>query len=359
MSIEFQLAFACPHEMVREPAMLSSNGVTLQTSHTVVGGVKVYMNDREIPPEGLQTPAKLLAGAPGAYRVYPDARTFGITYKGMTKEIELSVGLHTTASLAHTLSKLFDGVVVSDKDGRLLFEDRLQLGIGSRISLSGDSLETLGFSGQRASSGKEIAPPWGIGLRDGYMTVSYPRFFYPVKQRNNNRFEVTYTTEANRCRRCMATRVENDVRVDGNGYFQMIRDEDHLYQSCLKALLTGLGSNPQHRWYGSQIMKMVGKKGSASAGGIVADEIRRVLDTHSNLQTQQAKYQTVTTKERLYRVVDVQVQQHRKDPTTFMCKVVVQNFSGAPVSLSIVYTAPGASSLVRRDGVLVNSMGSF
>jgi len=359
MSIEFQLAFACPHEMIREPVLLSSDGVTLQTSHTVVGGVKVYMNDREIPPEGLQTPARLLAGAPGAYRVYPDARVFGITYMGMTKEVELDVGLHTTKDLAHTLGKLFGGVVVSDEGGRLLFEDRLQLGVGSRISLSGSSLETLGFSGQRASSGQEIAPPWGIGLRDGYMTVSYPRFFYPVKQRNNNRFEVTYTTEANRCRRCMATRVENDVRVDAAGHFQMIRDEDHLYQSCLKALLTDLGSNLQHRWYGSQIMKMVGKKGNASVGGVISDEINRVLETHKDIQAQQAKYQSVTTKERLYRVVDVRVQQHRKDPTTYLCNVVVQNYSGAPVTISIVYTAPGASALVRRDGVVVNSMGSF
>ena len=359
MSIEFQLAYTCPHQMVREPAELAADGKTLQTSQTCVGGVEVYMNGTRIPNEGLHSKATLMSKEAGPYRIYPDARTFAITYEGMTKEVELDIGVHKCAKIAHTLNKLFDGVDVSDKNGRLYFEDRLNVGAVSEIVLSGSALETTGFGSRRAARGKEVVPPWGLGLRDGYITVSYPQFFSKPKQAKNARFEVTYFTEAHRCRRCMATRVENDLRYDSDGLLDMVENEDHLYQACLKALLTHLGSNLEHKWYGSNIMKMIGKKANGGVSSIISQEIRRVLETHISLQEKQSKYQSVTMKERLYRVVRVNVQQHRTDKTVFMCEVVVQNYSGTPVSLSIVYTAPGAAGLVRKDGVVVNSLGGY
>ena len=359
MSVEFQLAYTCPHQMVLEPAKLLGDGKTLQTTQTCVGGIKVYMNGIAVPSSGLQSRASLIASEAGPYRIYADARDLAISYDGFTKEVSLDVGVHRCAKIAHTLNKLFEGVEVSDKDGRLYFEDKLNQGKSSRITLSGSAAASIGFSKQRSGVGKEVAPPWGVALREGFTTVSYPQFFYKPKQRNNARFEVTYFTEAHRCRRCMATRVENDMRHDGDGLLKLIKDEDVLYQSCLKALLTNLGSNLQHKWYGSNIMKMIGKKASGTAVALITEEIRRVLDTHKSLQEQQTKYQNVSMKERLYKVISVNVQQHRVERTTFLCEVLVQNFSGSPVRLSIVYTAPGAYGLVRKDGVVVNSLGSF
>lgn len=359
MSVEFQLAYTCPHQMVLEPALLLSDGKTLQTSQTCVGGIKVYMNGIEVPSTGLQSKARLIASDAGPYRIYADARTFSITYDGMTKEVELDIGVHKCAKLAHTLNKMFEGVDVSDSKGRLLFEDRLSEGRASKIQLNGSALTTLGFSKRRTAYGKEVAPPWGVALREGYTTVSYPQFFYKPKNRNNARFEVTYFTEAHRCRRCMATRVENDLRHDVQGRLVLITGEDLLYQSCLKALLTHLGTNLEHRWYGSNIMKMIGQKASGNAVSLITEEIRRVLDTHKSLQEKQTKYQKVSMEERLYKVASVSVQQHRVDKTVFMCEVIVQNYSGSAVRLSIVYTAPGAFGLVRKDGVVVNSLGEF
>ena len=359
MSIEFQLAYTCPHQMIREPAVLGEDGRTLQTSQTCVGGIEVYMNGTQVPSEGLHSNAKLVSGVVGPYRIYPDARTFGITFEGITKEVELDVGVHKCAKIAHLLNKLFDGLSVTDKGGRLFFEDNLNIGSTSKINLSGSALQTTGFDKRRAAQGKTVVPPWGVGLRDGYLTVAYPQFFSRPKQANNARFEVTYFTEAHRCRRCMATRVENDLRYDQDGLLDMIKDEDHLYQACLKALLTKLGTNLQHKWYGSSIMEMIGSKANGAVVSAITQEIRRVLDSQIAMQSKQSEYQPVTMKERLYRVVSVNVQQHRKDKTVFLCEVIVQNYSGTPVRLSIVYTAPEAFGSVRKDGTIVNSLGGY
>lgn len=359
MSVEFQLAYTCPHEMIREPANLADDGVTLVTSQSALGDIRVYMNDIEVPQEGLQSPARLVAGTAGPYRVYADARTLSIEYGGVQKELELPVGVLPAEAIIDKMTPLFPEIAMKVDRGRLYFEDKLHVGAASSIKISGSAAETLGFSGQRASHGRMVVPPWGVGMRDGVITVSQPQFFYAPKQRNNARFEVSYFTQANKCRRCMATRVENDFRVDPGGRLQLINDEDLLYQACLKALLTELGTNLQHTWYGSNIMTLVGSKVHTGIASVISSEIQRVLETHIGIQEQQAKYQNVTMKERLYRVAKVNVQQHAKDPTTFLCEVIVQNYSGTPVRLNIVYTAPGAHSLVRENGAVVGSLGSF
>ena len=104
---------------------------------------------------------------------------------------------------------------------------------------------------------------------------------------------------------------------------------------------------------------MIGRKAKGDAVALITDERRRVLDTQMNLQEKQSAYQDVTLKERIYKVISVKVQQHRTERTVFLCEVMVQNYSGATVSLSIVYTAPEAYGLVRKDGAIVNSLGDF
>ena len=360
MSVEFQLAYTCPHEMIREPARLAPDGVTLITSQTALSeGVRVYMNDVEVPAEGLQSPATLIAGSAGPYRIFADARDLEVVYQGVSKGLELPIGSIKASELAKLMDRLFDEVEVTVTNGRLQLKDNKEVGKTSAVKVSGRAAETVGFSGQRVARGREVAPPWSVGLRDRFLTVSYPRFAYPPKQRNNVRFEVSYFTEAHRCRRCMATRVENDFRVDANGELRLINNEDLLYQSCLKALLTERGSNPQHSWYGSTIMNLIGTKAVGGMASVISSEIKRVLDTHKGLQEQQANYQNVTMEERLYSVRDIQVMRHQNDPSTFMCEVVVQNYSGKPVRLSVVYTVPGANGMITSGGKVIKQMGSY
>lgn len=360
MSVEFQLAYTCPHEMIREPARFAPDGVTLITSQTTLSeGVRVYMNGVEVPAEGLQSSASLVAGSPGPYRIFADAQDLELTYQGVTKRLQLPLGSHKAQDIAKLMDRLFDGVAVTVNDGRLHLKDVLHTGVASAVGVSGGAAETIGFSGQRVARGREVVPPWTVGVRDRFLTVSYPRFAYPPKQRNNVRFEVSYFTEAHRCRRCMATRIENDFRVDEGGRLRLVDNEDLLYQSCLKALLTELGSNLQHTWYGSNIMNLIGSKAVGGMASVISSEIRRVLETHKGLQEQQANYQTVSMEERLYSVRDIQVMRHQNDPSTFMCEVVVQNYSGKPVFLSVVYTVPGANGMITSGGKVIKQMGSY
>ena len=72
------------------------------------------------------------------------------------------------------------------------------------------------------------------------------------------------------------------------------------------------------------------------------------------LQNQQAKYQQVTFKERLYSVLSVDVKRHVQDPTTFMVGVVVQNASGEAINLNIVFTVPEVVALMGKNGLMLS-----
>ena len=125
----------------------------------------------------------------------------------------------------------------------------------------------------------------------------------------------------------------------------MVEDENLLYQAALKTVLTVKGSNPYHEWYGTSIMTRIGHKIVANVAGVINDEIGKALEKFKGLQASQAKYQTVSLKERLLKVVSLSVLPHVDDPTMFMIDMVVANAAMEPIKLTIVYTVPGAIAL--------------
>jgi phage baseplate assembly protein W len=167
--------------------------------------------------------------------------------------------------------------------------------------------------------------------------------------------KVTYSVPVQRCQRCRATFVENDFRFDQSGSSILIRNEDLLYQAALKILLTDRGSNPFHPWYGTSIRERIGSKALMGVSSVLSEDVRQALSRMQALQTEQAKYQVVTFKERLYGILGVTVKRYQQDPTTFMIDVTVQNASSEPIALNIAYTAPEVVALMGTNGLMLGT----
>lgn len=255
----------------------------------------------------------------------------------------------TAQQVIDLFQPLTNNILIENVRGHLVFTDVAEVGQRSRIKVSGTAIEALGFDFQSGARGAVVFPPWTLEKRQDRIINRFPRFTRPVKQAAN--FRVTYTVPVERCLRCGATFVENDYRFDIRGEPLLIENEDLLYQAALKILLTGQGSNPFHPFYGSKLRSRIGTKAVGTITTLINEDVRLSLRNMQRLQTEQAKFQRVSAKERLVTILSVNVSPHEQDPSAFLVDVVVANGSGEPISLNIVFTVPGAIALAGSNGL--------
>lgn len=366
MSRDLQLAFLCPHVIGEERVLLDADRVTLYTSKPISGtaSLRVVANDSYTvsPFTGVVTPAEVRSYRREPYRITLATRFLTVTTGAGTATVELPSGyLSADQMLALITAKAGGLVTVTAPDGYLTVTDKGDPGASSRLQLSGSSLEPMGFDLQSGDKGKVVLPPWRLFSRNvvnpedavdslGY----YIQFTKPVKQ--GTYFSVTYPVAPYHCLRCLTTEVENDYHFDAQGSALMVENENLLYQSCLKIILTDLKSNIYHPWYGSSLKSLIGTKvlGGSAAG--IRQSVNTALQNFQNLQNSQSKYQRITAKERLFSVDNIGVLQSPKDPTAFLIEVSVRNYSSDQVDISIVFTAPGTFAL---PGTNQLSLGSF
>ena len=377
VSRDIQIGHPCPHLIIEEVVALEADQKSLTTRAPVssANSVRIMVNNETyIPPGGLYSRAAL-SGAVGPYRIErcvgftgPDGNTLTVqaSQGTVTVSLPLSGRMSADALVRHLrLTSLQSVVAVNVIGGAVTFTDIHEVGPRSIVRVSGDGATALGFV-QRGTRGKEIYPGWTLVSRsDVYPSTAprglipiparYPRFKKPVP--NASDFKVTYAAMPERCPRCEATYIENDYRFNQVGDIRTIVNEDLLYQSCLKVILTRRGSNPYHTGYGSEIMKRIGRKRMTAAAGAIRQDIITALREVMSLQAGQRKFQQVTNRERLYRVEDVSVTPSASDPTTFVVGVSVTNGSNQPVSLNIVYSAPGAVALAGSNGQALGVSG--
>lgn len=371
MSREIQAGFPCPHLLIEEPVPLAADRQSLFTKAPVANqsSVRVLANDSQyIPPEGLLSQASISASVPGPYRILKCEGTTGllgnlfvVQTKSGTVEVALPVGERVSLQdilKALRASPLFNLVSISDKEGSLVLTDLNWAGPESFVRVSGQGAGFLGFR-QTGARGAQVYPPWSLaakpdpfpGVRPpGFNLVParYPKFSSPVV--GNPTLKVTYVAMPERCPRCGGTYVENDWRFSPLGEVVEIRNEDLLYQACLKALLTVQGSNPYHPNYGSKITTRIGSKASGSAALIIQEDVQQALQGVQNLQQKQRKYQSLSNEETLYRIDSVSVKPAAADPTVFFVDVAVRNASNKPVVISTVFSVPGTIALAGTNG---------
>jgi len=255
------------------------------------------------------------------------------------------------------LSATNDLVIVTDENSSLSLVERAEAGPSSFIRVSGGGSEALGFR-QVGARGAQVYPGWGLesrldvypSIRNGApaLPIRYPKFTAPL--RGNPTVKVSYVSSPERCPRCGGTFVENDWRFDPRGEVITIQDEDLLYQACLKAVLTVRGSNPFHPGYGSTVSSRIGSKALGASAALVREDVQRALQQVRSLQKRQRQYQPVTNRELLFSIQSVDVRTSEFDPTVFFLEVTVRNGSQKPVSLSTVFSVPGAVALAGAAG---------
>jgi hypothetical protein len=181
------------------------------------------------------------------------------------------------------------------------------------------------------------------------ISIRYPRFLAPIK--GNPVFKVSYATYIQRCRRCRATGIENDVHLAVSGEPITIRNENLLNQGVLKMVITRKGSNPFHPELGSTIIDRIGSKATGAVRMSINEDVTRAVMLFQRLQGAQGKVQEISLKERLYSVLSVTTNPGVDDPTVVQTNIVAQNASGQPVFISTVFAAPGAAALVGTNGL--------
>lgn len=372
MSVEIQIAFPCPHLVVEEPVALGSDRQTLTPKAPMANqnSVRILANNRYyIPNTGLYSQAILVGAVSGPYRIRrcvdligPDGNLITITTSGGTVSIRLPEGDRVTTAAVEKAIRIAVGTVVQvgiTPTGAIALADINSVGADSFVRVEGKGATAIGFTTQTGARGKMLYPPWRLVNRDTVQYPSYlrgltppptkyPEFLLPLK--GNPDLKVTYATLGEQCPRCRGTFVENDWRFNPQGEVILIDNENLLYQACMKALLTVKGSNVFHPFYGASILDRIGSK---LVGGVllqIQEDVRAALQNVRVVQSKQQQYQIVTDKERLYAILAANVRPGN-DPTAVLVNVTVQNASAEPISLSIVFTVPGAVALAGSNGL--------
>lgn len=353
MSKDVQLGWPCPHITIEEPVVLGSDRQTLETRQPVgaAGLVRIMVNNElYLPAGGLYSAARLRGASSGPFHILSGENIVTVSGSTETATVELPTGFRVkTNEVIKTIRPYLTDVSLENVNGHLVLTDGAAIGPGAQVKVTGTAASALGFGDQYRASGRELYPPWQLVTRPDTITNRYPIFLKPVK--TNPNFKVTYSVPPQRCLRCGGTFIENDWRFTLQGDVIFIEDENLLQQAALKILLTRRGSNAYHTWYGTELMSRIGSKAVGAVAALVKDDVVQALNRMQTAQETQARYQQVTPKERLYRVASVDVKPHVDDPTAYLVDVVAYNASGDPVSVTVVFTVPGAAALMGSNGL--------
>jgi phage baseplate assembly protein W len=353
MSKDIQLVHRCPHQTVEERVFLAADRRSLPVIQPVANAlsVRVLVNNQvQIPSFGLFSQGQLYSAQSGPYRILLNENQFVIRSRTEVVTLDLPISSRVeTSALVKQINTASQNILAENIRGYLVLTDTGSMGRESVVAVSGRAVPLLGFANQIRAVGRQVYPGWSLAQRaDPTITNRFPRFLSQIK--NNPVFKVTYTVPQQRCLRCGTSTIENDWRADSQGDTLMIENEDLLHQLALKILLTTKGTNPFHDWYGTQLRSRIGTKAIGIVGSLIEEDVRRALEAVQRLQVEQANFQAVSFKERIYTINDVRVIPHAQDPTTFLVDVFVSNASQEPINLSVIFTVPQVVTLMGSDG---------
>lgn len=354
MSFDFRLTRRCPHLTVGERVILADDRRSLPTSQPVgsLSSVTITANDTTIPPGGLFSAARLTSSRSGPYRVQLKDTDLTVSSNTTTGTVTVPRGSRiTTDTIVNQFNALGTTILAQNVNGHLAFTEQDSLGRQSRLKVTGGVVRELGLDFQVQAFGKQLYPSWNFVRRsDPTIDNRFPRFDSPVN--GNPVFKVTYSSPVERCRRCQGSSIENDYQIDPRGNYITIENEDLLNQASLKILLTLEGSNPFHTWYGTRLRTRIGQKAASALQALINEEVSRALETLQQQQVSQSRFQTVTFRERLYRIDSVRTLPLANDPTTFIINVSVRNASQEPINLSVLFAVPNTVVLINETDPL-------
>jgi hypothetical protein len=228
--------------------------------------------------------------------------------------------------------------------------------------------ETIGMTTNRIWRGQTVFPGWSL-VRDPNTLSDRPTRFVVFDEPfggAQDYVELSYTTVRQECRRCGGLGVENDWRYGASGEVAQVRDEALLIQEITKAVYTIQQSNPFHQWYGSNVVRTIGKKLSSSGlvqNMIVAD-IKEAFRRWQAIKRKQEEEvgQDVSDAEYPFRLVSLILEQSQRDQTIVFVNATVQNRSRREIQIERGIKLPEPLDLMgstAQQGVLRQSLSDY
>jgi len=127
--------------------------------------------------------------------------------------------------------------------------------------------------------------------------------------------------------------VNGNLTVDNNGALAVVRDSEKLKQDVLKIIITPLGGNIGHPWYGSNVgLTMIGNIFDKDFTLDTATaQLQNAIETLQIIQKTQAQTQSVTAAESIMVVKDVYINSNPTDPRILEVKVTVLSGALTPI----------------------------
>lgn len=149
-------------------------------------------------------------------------------------------------------------------------------------------------------------------------------------------FRANFTTAVEGCPRCHSLEVENDIREDGRGEFEEVRNENKLKQEVERHETVERISMLFHPEIGTDLQSLIGKKG-LSPGTLQAArlqmQIRNALENLQRLQRVQRSYQDVSSGELLREINSIRASRDELEPTMYLIIARLKALSGGDIEV--------------------------
>lgn len=377
MSYDRKLDQVCPHFIVEEALYPNVDRQMVRPLRPIASGQSVVVRVNglaEVPSYGFQIPAWATAAKQGPFDIQPGVNDTLVVSVNDSPEQTVTVpgGDHLSAKqLADQLNLAIRSAVFSVSAKR-----RIRLRSGREgptatlmVGTTGSTMaDTIGMPTNRGWRGQSIYPGWSL-IRDPNTLSDRPTrllLFDEPLSGTSDYVELSYTTVRQECRRCGGLGVENDWRYGRSGEVVQVRDEALLIQECLKAVYTVQGSNPFHRWYGSNLIRTVGKKLSASGlvQNLILSDINEAFRRWQAVKRKQeeAVGQVVTDAEYPFRLLSVTLEPSQKDPTILFVNSTVQNRSRQQIQIERGIKLPQPFDILgstAQQGVIRQSLSDY
>jgi hypothetical protein len=377
MSFDFALEQVCTHEVWFETTTLDPFvRDTLRFSVPVSSSnVALYMNSAFVPRSGLFAPASVSVINDGSYNIKSGVNDLVYIKIGSStpRIFQLPPGMTVTAKdVTLALQKQVPELNIFVKNNRVNFSARSssmtdtfsfpdptwsdKTGVIPTTSRILGGFRELGITPGRCLNPIQISPGWDlIADPNSDWGEKIILFNEPVKN-SASVFQISYTTNAQYCRRCFGSKIEFDYRVLNGGY-ESVRDSDLLLQEFDKFLFTRSGSHWKWPWLGSHLNERIGGKNIVTDGttnSFISMDVTQAFKTYQNIKNQQdsLQVQKVTDAEYPSDLSGMSVVTDPNDPTIALVTGSIVSRSRDKVELKRIIGNPdtGTSSLFRLRG---------
>jgi hypothetical protein len=377
MSFDRQLDQVCTHTVVEEVLPIGGDQATVRPLRPIAStdSVMVRLNRTiDVPFDGLYSPAQTYGLREGPFTIKKNVNDrLIVDITGFSRQdIRVSAAAAMSApKLTEELNRQLKGCSFQVAPNNALNFKTDAIGPAvTAMFVTGSTLPSLlGMKVHRQWRGKQIAPGWTLVLDPSTLADRPTRLivFDETLKSFDPIVEVNYTTIRQECRRCAGTGVENDWRYGRNGSVAEVRDEALLIQEVQKMVYTILGSNPFHAWYGTTIIEQVGTKITTTGllQNMISSDLQTAFRRWQGIKKQQEENvgQPVSDAEYPYRLLSIDVQQSRRDPTVIFVSMEIQNRTlGEPLIIERGLRLPQPIDLLRStaaQGVFRESLNQF